>query len=466
MREFFTGLLVSAAMGVCAQQAHYQLQDFQISPKERTVYKWSEFSSGYEPDGRIDYDNTELVFIAGGVTFKEYTEDFDLNSLKVLRQGTDSFRDLLFVDKDGLYRDFYPEESGYRSMTELSGKIKLSERVYMNSEDKTTYFIDLIGDELIELENIPSGFDFKTLKPVCDNYFYNKDGLYIFGYTFSESENEGTNSSVKLIKSSGGKQIVPKVSDLYFIYNGDVYARDQCDAVKKLKLNPLKVKDLSEIIQPGLLSDGTVTYSKFYETGSDGLERVSEWKIIAETGEYNFIADEGKKIIYMPSTISVPIARMDMAIASIVWDGEKYLGISRESAIIAYNSLQIYNFRTKRHEELDWKKFNRPGYGLYVYDGVLVRDGVPVKGQEVLKVNNLRPLVANNLLPMFYTDGNCVLCMDADNTILRDVDMSTLRVINNELMVDKERIYNFHIGDFNVIPYRELGIKVKFVDAR
>lgn len=466
MREFLTGLLVSAAMGVYAQQECYRLHDFQIFPKEKAVYRWSDDASAFEPDKRINYNTTELVFIASGVTFKEYTEDFDLPSFKVLRQGADSFRDLLFVDKDGLYRDFYPEESGYRSMSELSGKVMLAERVYMNPEDKTIFFIDLIGDELIELENVPSGFDFNTLKPVCDNFFYNKDGLYVFGHTFAENGSHDTNSSVNLLKSSNGKQIIPEVSEYYLVYNGDVYARNQCDAVKKLKLNPRKVTDLSEIIHPGLLSDGIVTYSKFYETDSEGLEKVAEWKIIAETGEYNFIADGEKKIIFMPSTISVPITKMDIAIASIIWDGEKYLGITRESLITTYKSLQIYNFKTKKHEELDWKKYNRMGYGLYVYDGILVRDGVPVKNQEVLKVNNLRPLVTNNSLPMFYTDGSHILCMDANNTILKDVDMKTLRVINNELIVDSNRIYTFHIGDFNVIPYRELGIRIRVVEEK
>ncbi|GEM_PF-4736256 len=464
MREIITGLLVSAAMGVCAQQAHYQLQDFRISPQERTVYKWCDYSSAYEPDKLIDYNTTELVFIAGGVTFREYTDDFDLTSFKVLRQGANSFRDLLFADKDGLYRDFYPEESGYRSMDNLSGKIELAERVYRNPENNSIYFVDLIGDELIELENIPPGFDFKTLKPVCDNFFCNKDGLYVLGYIFSESTGQYSNSSVNLLKSSNGKQIVPNITEHYIIYNGDVYARNQCDTVKKLKLNPQKIRDLSEIIHPGILSDGIVTYSKFYETSSEGLERVDRWNIIAETGEYNFVADEEKKVIYIPSTISVPISRMDMNIASIVWDGQKYLGISRENAVSTYKSVQIYNFRTKRHEELDLTKYIRPGYGLYVYDGILVKDGVPVTNQEELNVNKLRPLTTNNPLPMFYTDGVKVLCMDANNTIFKNVDMNTLRIINNELLVDKERIYSFHIGDLNVIPYRELGLKIRIID--
>ena len=487
----------------------YLLGGYLINPakKQISVYEmiggmtsdgghWDGYT--YTPDKTIKYDKTTLFIIGNQIFFKEKFKFFpklDLNSLRVIRSDDDE--DLLCRDKNYIYQDaigeyVYDKEDkkekvdwNFKDIIKLSGYKAINDYIYQKKD--SLYVLLRLNFELVKIEGVT--LDIPTLQHLTDNFFADKNGLYVLGFNRSQS--------IQLEKSNG-KTIIPVVKKNYFIYGDKVYsplfAYNDKPLPLPLNINRMKELEINSYNQIYFLADDNHTYETEqnigYSADKDAIERfnrrydndffkknVNQWQIITK-GDINFIKGDDGKTLYFPSKIKPLGEQIQDYILVKTPNGFYIFKEGNGSTLQKMNQVFIFNFDTKQYEELDASQYRYLSYELRIYKNrVYGFDGLPVK--EPIDAENLHFITHHDVETNYLTDGKLLIYIgkmggytlegEGVNTmqilekqrIISGVDFSTLKVINKDILTDKEHIYNGNFDGIGIIPIKALKLNVK-----
>jgi hypothetical protein len=511
-------------------QKTYILGRYEINPSKKTIGVLTRFSESlgdggeafgerFVPDSTIDFDKTTLLVIGNQFVFKEHIKcggtfypELDLNSLRIIRVDLSEFsgsrrEGSLCRGKNRLYKivngnELYPwgsiDISGYKIVNDFIYK-KDNELYFLSSDFKLKIIKDVKLDE-------------STLTHIMDNYFADKNGLYLLGgYITQEHKAEKTETglviwrkewedsfcdkSVKLEKSNC-KTILPIIKRDYFIYRNTIYSPTSVNGHKPLPLNASKIKEL-EIrnssyanYRTDFLADDAYTYvTKNEDEGYVPLEsrydnhwfvnnnffekNVNQWQLINQN---IFKGDENT--LYFPSVIKQQSGMEYMGVLVEKQNDFYTFKTDKKSALQKFNRVLIFNFDTQEYEKLDLSQYRYLSENLWIYKNRLYMTdkGLPVK--EAIETENLQFITHNNIKTNYLTNDKLLIYMGnitgystlgeggntmemLGNRIVSIVDFLTLKVIGTNILTDKENIYIGNREGITVIPIKALGLDLK-----
>lgn len=504
--QIFILLFCIAPLSLFSQAArkdYYQLGRYQIYPERRYVMteraaggtNYDDEGNAYHWDGTItavdpliDYDKTTLYFIGNNIIFEEYLNPrVDMSSLKIFKTGFDRYYNIVCADKKYIYHDIFKNEDeededkneNIDKNNRVSGKKYLGSRIYKGKNGQLYYF-DLQNDYLERLA-ADSPLDLSTLKFACNRFFYDKNGFYQLGEDYSNDEDYNSYIHPKLLDSSGGNMIMPVIRNEYIIYGTSVYAKS--DYTKQLNLSPDKIRCFDIYYDKTLLTDGTASYYRNEEIQQEEFKQTKDWVQIGAYGSFILILDDETKTIHFPSK-KKSYNFQKQSNTCLIRDNEGYLLIDTKNGlnptawkITRYEDVQIFNFETKEYESLDINRYRFVGNELYVYKDILYSNNCsPVVERDEIDVDRLVPFYYEGKKTEYYTDGKVLLYhgnrtgykstgneyseIYYENRIVRNVDFSTLKAISQDIMIDKDYIYNGSYEGVEVIPIKKLGLRI------
>ncbi len=268
--SFFTTMITSCAQqpkGNHAEENAIIIGDYMILPelKEVRAYNmiggqnWDGFT--YEKDPKINYATTTLLIIDEFIYFKEYFPfKFELKTLRKLHKNDVA---TICRDKDSLY---FLSTNVKNQKIDISNYQTLNDFIYKNSGGKL-FFLDTYE---FKLKPLDISIDLNTLKNINNNYFYDKNGLYVFG-----PHNAKVNNDRKFIKTSSkllSGQFEPIIAKKHFTYGDHVFAISNDTWVRELNLNLKKTIEVMMNDRESFLSDGKTVYSDL-NYGYEGDEK-------------------------------------------------------------------------------------------------------------------------------------------------------------------------------------------------
>jgi hypothetical protein len=491
----------------------YLLGDYLINPnkKQISIYKMTggyDKESGihwdgyyYAPDSTINYDSTTLFIIGNTIFFKEQVEfspNLDLNTLRVIRNDLDEYGCLLCRDKNSLYEGSVGSSTDDNddmepcSIIDLSGYTTINDYIYKKGGD--LYFLLKEEFELEKIEGVT--LDIPTLKHLMNNYFTDKNGLYLLGgYGYVEDKTSYEYDKSVQLEKSNGKTIIPLVKRNYLVYDGKVYSPAEDAAHQPLPLNANRIKELelNNYREVSFLADDDHT---FRTEGSDGYsttefkmeifnrqydadffkKNVNQWQIITG-GDVHFIKENNGKTLYFPSASKKPLpGPIQSHVLIKTPDGFYIFDEGNGSTLQKIDQVFIFNFDTKKYEELDTNQYRYVAENLRIYKNrVYGYDGLPI--MEPIDAQHLHFITHHDVKTDYLTDGKSLIYIGnmggitmtgrgnetmqvLDERIISGVDFSTLKVITANILIDKEYIYNGNDG-IGVIPIKALQLDVK-----
>ncbi len=487
---------------------YYQLGRYQIYPEARIVKTehmvggteydengnavghWDGYQ--YLADPLIDYDNTTLYFIGNNIVFQEYLKPkINIRSLKVFKSGFDQYySDILCVDNRHIYDDIYKSEDDDEDDDDndnsdengdtyhVRGKKYLGNRIYKDKKGEL-YVFDNDDEQLVKLDK-NFRIDLPTLKHVYDQYFYDKNGFYYLGKGLYDSEKKEYFKQ-KTLEKSFGQSIVPIVQSDYIVYGKNIYTKNSNG--KKLHLIFDKIKAFDVYYKQSFLTDGIKSYYNFEEVEREEFNQTSDWQQITSYGSVLLILDDQDNTIYFPSE-KKSYKNQKQTRSALIKNKNHYLLIDTDGGLIPrgwktteYKNAHIFNFHTKEYESLDITQYKYIGDELYVYKGILYsNDCSPVVERDQIDVENLKPFYYKGNRTEYYTDGNILLYhgnrtgyrltsdeypqIYYESRIVKNVDFKTLKAVSEDILVDKNNIYNGYYNGIEVIPVQKLGLKI------
>jgi len=456
----------------------YLLSGYLINPIKKQVSLY-EMTSGsmpggghwdgyhYVPDSIINYDSTTLYIIGNQIFFKEQVKFFpelNFNSLRIIY--TDLNGDFLCRDKNYLYKNavctVIDNDHLYLNNCEtidLSDYKTINNYIYQKGKD--LYFLA----KHFELEKIEGvTIDIQTIKHLKDNYFADKNGLYLLGgYSYSEDNTScGYDKSVQLEKSNG-KTITPIVELNYLIYGNKVYSPEQYTTHIPLPLNPGKIKEL----EIGFLADdkrmftlGSGGYYPYNKVDSSDFwnKNVNQWQVIAVDEYFDEGVENNRTLVKTPNGFYTFLGTLPHTVEKI-------------------GKVFIFNFDTKEYEELDASHYRYISNRFRIYKNrIYDYDGVPITNP--IDAENLHFITHHGKRTNYMTDGKLLIYARAgvatvegegsnktrallDKQIISGVDFSTLKVITQDILIDNENIYNGNFDGIGIIPIKALKFNVK-----
>lgn len=433
----------------------------------------------------IKYNSTALVAIGHIMTFKEFCNPkFYSNDFQVLRYNINGKGYIIGKDKENMYLIVYTDDND-PTVIDISHLEYLKEGIFRDKAGKL-YFYPYTNYGLIEVPHI-EGLDIESLKHIASNYYMDKNGLYWFGRETTQSSG-GVSKTVNpsgLLEPSRGGNVHPVLMDGYFKYGDAVYTTKSDFLPARLNLKGSKCVELPLSFEETYVTDGETVYNKTYdnyfrEVDEANIERryglktnLTEWKLLAE-GVYNpghtmaQIVGEGR-IHYFPTdekpSLNGFAHKLIHAPDGFYMAGKKL------------DNVMIYNYDTRQYEPLEVDKFRRLTDRVYIYKKrIYSYDCIPIV--EDIDTDKLYQIKKGGIDTYFFTDGKVLLHSESfdetkiiedakkgkymvfKNSIERNVDFTTLKIINQNMAMDKNNIYSGEYYGMEIIPIKEIKIKV------
>ena len=401
--------------------------------------------------------------------------------------GVGLFKDKQFIY---LYSNDYFAHRGIEHKLDISDYSCINDYIYEKNGE--LYFLKNFNElKLVKIEGLPN-LDKHTLKHLQGQYFADKNGLYAFGIHYLGTQNNYANYSPQpkniLIESSNGKIIEPTITRNYIVYGTSVYAKHY--SIEKLKLDVDKMIELKWGNQNDyFITDGTNLYENSH---SSYLER--EWN---KNNMYaNDFLKSGINILKIFSPQIQFLQANDnntLYFNNIKRDGTKYtvkkgILIKTDQGYFFANTghpstkpqkidnLVIYNETTKQNETFEEEQFLHIDNYIFAYKGLMFFDNIPFK--EIKETKNLRFFIDKGLKTNFLADGNKLIAVGGysgyqsdysdgaqkvvfEKWIKKDINISKLRAINKNILVDDRNFYDCSNGRIQIIPFKKLGLDVK-----
>lgn len=428
-------------------------------------------------DTKINFDTTTMVIIDGDVYFKEYLpKEFDFEKAVLLeRDGDDSY----ISDQKFLFRYNTNRNDSFTKIDIFKLKF-VDGLLFQNSAGKLFYSK---FDEL-ELAPLDIHVDVPTVKHIFGQYYYDKNGLYIFGE--HEVGQKFTEKSEMLLKSNG-KNILPKITPRYFVYDGAVFANSYNTTVEKIRINPDKM--IETYYSEGskyMLTDGSNMYDS--NGGYSNFSRNSSF-------DFNEYLGSGVEIqkIFKPYTrfrktggnpAQVEIVSLNLDETAYTYPeynliakigGQNYLLYAGDAdrTPIKISNLTIYNSESGKMETLDESQFRQfEKFDLFVYKNTAYFDGQEVYTKD-WDLKNLREIPGAEYL----TDGNFLLYfgnmggysiketgrkeyVDFTDKMVKNIDFPKLKIIGKNILTDG----TYLVSGAQKISFADLKLKVEIIE--
>lgn len=512
-------------------QTSYVLDKYKISPTEQKIWI-SEFFTENMPEGghawgekyvldsTVDYNSTTLFVIGNQFIFKEHISrnnsfptQVDFNTLKVIYIDLEGYS--LCRDKNFLYKNSIgiEQQSKWESIN-LSGYKVINDFVYQKGND--LYFLSQ-DFKLKKIQNLK--LDVSTLVKVMDNYYTDKNGLYLLGgYSTREFKAEKTetglviyhseweslfhNESIQLEKQKKRNHIAPIIKEDYFIYNEKVYSPSTFNRHLPLPLNSEEMVEL-EIknnsygnYKTNFLADYDhtfvtegenggyvplkVRYVNQWFVGNDFYEKnVNQWQVISK-GDLGLLKDDDENL-YFPSQLKQ--TNKDNYVDVVIKKQNEYYNfdLKEYSTLKKFKKVFIFNFDIKEYEELDLTQYRYLSENFWIYKNRLYMYssgiGLPIK--EIIETPKLDFITLHNKKTNFLSNNNSLVYLGKfggtstlgegvnkvqilGNRITSGVDFSSLKVFTADVLKDDENIYVGNHNGISIIPIKSLGLNIKF----
>ena len=472
----------------------YALGEYLFNPSAKKIWVLEKYGKGkvgtavgYFPLKEINYDHTSLIVLGKRILFKEqFPKEVDFKSLNYIDEG-------LFEDKNYIY-SYYPDalpiQINESSKIDISGYKRISNYIYENKVG-ALYFLNTINGFGLEKINDLSDLDKATLKHLQRQYFADKNGLYAFNARYFGDGSVEKIECIQLEKSNG-KTIEPIVTRNYLVYHKSVYAR--YDLIEKLQIDADKMVecrwDDNQMIF--FLTDGKNVYeqdnsayqSMHRNTGNNYVNNFFKSGIAIQK-IYNFeimlSKDSDAQTLYFNNRKDKTGYTETGGILVKTATGF-YFAVSGpvDREPIKIKKLMIYNPITDKDEVFDGQHYFKISSEMYAYKGQLFLYNTPIKELSNLQHPNF--FMSNGIKTNFITDGNTLIAYGSFNGYLTEnsngtekvvygkwiktgVDVSQLKAINKNLLVDENNFYDCSNGSLQVIPIKKLGLDVKLLLA-
>jgi hypothetical protein len=453
---------------------NFVVGDYMIVPEKKEVRLYTMIGGvnwdGYEyrKDQKINYEKTTLLTLGDRIFFKEYFPfDFDLEKLKIIHR--DEFYFLCKDDKN----IYYTSERIKPTKIDISNYETVNDFIY-KSKKGNLFFLDI---ESYKLNPIEIDIDQNSTKHLAGNYYYDKNGLYIFGSHYKKNAkgyyDDYVEKSEKLIMA---QNIVPIVSKKHFSFNNEVFAIDG-NKITKLNIDANKIIEINIGSSETFITDGKTIYSTtqygFDEDEKNGKGYYGIWYPTLYSGinlqkiyspllyfkrEKNIIVFNKNNPNEFPGLIAVI-------------DNEDYLLSNKKKFKV--EQMLFYHPETKTTEVFDEKELKIYSAERFIqYKNVLYFDGIPVETSK-LDIKNLREIINSNYL----TDGKSILYIgnitgygsptingidyaNFDDRILENVYSKDMKAINPDLLSDGITL----VSKSQKIKIKDLNLNVKIVE--
>ena len=516
-KQFLFCLLLLLSLGACAQtekrnndtknttvkvmDTDYTIGHYQFNPVKKTVAVRRTFSKGkvgtmmgYFPDEQIKYDSTTLVVLGDQVFFKEYfPKEVDFASLHYI--GQSDYGQGLYGDGHYIYKYQSNSQPSLISKIDISAYKRINDYIYEDQIGELYFLKTATENNQIKLEKIDASLkvDKHTLKHLQGQYFADKNGLYAFGVRYfghKYSNNFSKQPISILVESANGRSIKPIITRNYIIYGNSVYAKGH--AIDKLKLDVNKMMELKWPYQNiYFLTDGANLFenrsSEYYETGwnkdnsyannffKSGVNLV---KIFSP--DMKSLQAKGKNTLYFTNVKTDLIDYSDKSGILIKTDQGYYFANAGSPNVKPdkIDKITIYNQLTKQNENFDDSEYLYIDNGIFAYKGYIFFNNIPLK--EINGAKNLQLFTYNSIKTNFVTSGDTLIAFGNmggyqtemvngeekvvfDKWIKTGIDVTKLKAINKNLLVDDTNFYDCSNGSLQIIPFKSLGMPVKLL---
>ena len=476
--SFFTLVMTSCAQysnGNQSEENSILIGDYMILPDldEVRAYKmvggvnWDGYT--YEKDPKIDYANTTLLIIDEFVFFKEYFPyNFDLETFRKLHKNDVA---TICRDKNSLY-----SFSNYtvNQQIDITKYEVISDFIYKGSNGKLL-FLDAYEFKLKPLDIL---VDLKTLKHISNNYFYDKNGLYIFGPHNAKVNNERKffDTSKKLLN----EYFDPIIASKYIIYGEHIFATSNDNWVRELDLDPKKSIAVAMSDTESFISDGKAVYSDLnYGYDEDEKNGKGYYGIWYPTLYSNVTLQK----VYSPR---MNFQREDQNSSTIIvnrYDPNNFPGllvkINDQNYLLndkkkhTINKILFYHAENGKYTEFDDQYLKIFSFeGFMKYQNMLYFNSLPVDLPN-FDVANLKEIKDSNYL----TDGKNIISIGSiggygsiekngiefatfNDRILENTYNEDLHPINRDLLSDGKTI----ISNNQKIKIADLKLRVKIIE--
>lgn len=441
--------------------------------------EWDGFT--YEPDTKIVYDETFMAILAGEIYFKEdLPKVYDLNSIKLLSNFSNDYT--YMRDKNYIYKT---SRQDIVSTTKIHGLKIINDFLYGRQGNLLFYdntnVIEPSGLNKIVNSDI---LDLNTIKHIHGNYFYDKNGLYFFKLKISENSR-----LAHKIEEGGNAAAHWHAQGNYITYGESVYYYNPRE-IQKLNLNKDKIKYFEMGYYGGypraILADDKQFYFTYYGDLRDAgklpqeffRKDMNRWQIIfPET--YQLITSDNYKTIHLPGGGNDFGGVMIDRTLVHTPDGFYTFDIDNPAeTIVKADKVFIFNYDRKKYEELEPAKYRFLSADMYIYKERLHTHFAPV--EEDINTSALKFVATDGVKTNFFYDGKSLIHNGSERTgisyrgegskmrillsesMAAGVDITTLRVVSKNMLIDKNNIYTIIAGGYlQTVPVKELGFSVK-----
>lgn len=493
-------LFLSISLNAFAQQEinssnYYELGNYRIYPQEKIITQGGMFGEctkngvcrdgyGYFPLEHLDFDNTALVFINRQMHFKEDLPSVDLNTLEtlypdtpVLHRGT-IYSFPVFADKKNLYISI--NSSNALTDEKSPGRISLPQmpriNPYLLKSEQGEYFVILRNihqpeDAIQKLEELD--LDPATLKYVAGNFYTDKNGLYWLGSFYNSKT--GKHERNKKLEDRHGKSIVPQIMSDSICYDEAIYVKNASSPTKY----PYQASDVAKRVKHyDILKNGKVT-AGYYNNPAPVELAFHPYVVMAQDAYVYAQNDE----LFFKGVQSVGESN---SYGMILKTDNNYLLVNNgnnPNEVKPFRQLNIYNVTKNAYEPFETQHYRQIDEEFYIYKGALYGYGAPTFSNDTrFDYTKLQRISYS----YYYTDGKYMFYNDQQDKyrytlnynrtfqpinprmIIENVDFTTLEIVNENLLIDKDRIYtltNNPEPGIQVIPRNKLGIKTIAIGA-
>jgi len=480
----------------------FEIAGFKIAPDEQVVY-YQQMTGGteYAPDGteilhwhgykyepftEIDFKTTSLIFMGGSITFKEFfpIPTADISSLRVIQQSIGYEYGYTTVLSPLENRVYTVRENQPRFPTDISDYTYIGQMVFKNKNGKL-FFLPVGDDRMFEI-TIP--IDEASLQHVYSDhytgsYYTDKNGLYYFSRYREQQQ----------LESSNGKPVQAVLHERHFVYGDAAYPYGRASGSqpqqKSLRLNVNELR-LIKTVNGQYLGDNnnllvlpsginnvvkSISPADFIREGTPE-EPVSEWNF------FDIITVGGN---LKENTLYYSSKKMNVGSGSyysLIKTSGGFYGVTGSSArlkAVKFDNVMIYNVEKDDYEPIEVEQFRRLTAYFHIYKNQMYGyNSQPVETE--LDIQKLQAICLNGRETEFFTDGTFLVggynlgrmkieqkgeqeWLKFEEPLFRDVDWESLQIVNENVMVDKNNIYQVEISLLKIIPVKDLGLDVKII---
>lgn len=493
------------------EKGFYELGNYRIYPGEKRVDEGG-MIGGCSPNGlcwdgygyapvKLDYDTTILVFFAGRFEFKERLQTNDVSSLRVLYQNIrDGYSPVIMDNQTVYYRNGLVDSSSPELRVALPSMKRLNDYLFEDAQGDTYAIpVDYYRSQSYRSsEEVPFKIDNLELDPatlthIAEQCFADQNGLYWLG-SYSHYVNSHLKTGVNLqLEDNFGGNTVPVLYPSYIIYGDAIYYRDKLNGPVVKKLNDfegsLHSADIVQIEGDLILFRNGKLYMPRWIDGTHQyqLEVLLEGKeVIAPVTwdmDYQWVEKDGN--LYFKGETSGD-AGDGKVLGALARTREGYYLFDARKAHeprSLYQKVFIYTHPAGEYEDFDLSQFRRIDNWFFVYKGVLYGFDNPTSSNDKrFNFEQLKPIADSG----FYTDGHMVFFNNRqelygyrhlrgafyarvfepidEEMIIEGVDLPSLQIIGNGLIVDQNRIYNSTGHQMQIVPRDKLGFDIQIVN--